>query len=67
MAGITSGGAARSVRLDGCGVHKREVAIVLTSLAPSRSEARRCRGVVRLAGEEEEEAGSGASSGKKRK
>jgi hypothetical protein len=54
-------------RLEGRGVHKREAAIVLTSVAPSRSVVRRCRVAVRLAGEEEEEAGGGASSGKKRK
>jgi hypothetical protein len=54
-------------RLEGRGIHKREAAIVLTSVAPSRSVVRRCRVAVRLAGEEEEEAGGGASSGKKRK
>jgi hypothetical protein len=71
-AGITSGGAtARSIgvppRLDGRGIHKREAAVVLTSVAPGRSAVRRCSEAVRLAGEEEEEAGGGASSGKKRK
>jgi hypothetical protein len=70
MAGITSGGvAARRVplRLDGRGIHKREAAVVLTSVAPGRSVVRRCSVAVQLAGEEEEEAGGVASSGKKRK
>jgi hypothetical protein len=70
MAGITSGSVvARRVplRLDGRGIHKREVAVVLTSVAPGRSVVRRCSVVVQLAGEEEEEAGGGASSWKKRK
>jgi hypothetical protein len=70
MAGITSGSVvARRVplRLDGRGIHKREVAVILTSVAPGRSVVRRCSVVVQLAGEEEEEAGGGASSWKKRK
>jgi hypothetical protein len=74
MAGITSGGGAVArcgdtilPRLEGQDVHKREAAIVLTSVAPGRGVVRRCRVTVWLAGEEEEEAGGGASSGKKRK
>jgi hypothetical protein len=71
-AGITSGGAvarrrgASGVppRLDGRGIHKREAAVVLTSVAPSRSAVCRCSEAVRLAGEGEEEEGGGASSGK---
>jgi hypothetical protein len=54
-------------QLEGRGVHKREAAIVLTSVAPGRSVVRRCSVAVWLAGEEEEEAGDGTSSGKKRK
>jgi hypothetical protein len=70
MAGITSGGAAARrvpLRLVGRGIHKREAAVVLTSVAPGRSVVRRCSVALRLAGEEEEEAGGDASSGKKRK
>jgi hypothetical protein len=70
MAGITSGGAAARrvpLRLEGRGIHKREAAVVLTSVAPGRSVVHQCSVAVRLAGEEEEEAGGGASSGKKRK
>jgi hypothetical protein len=58
------GGAVRSTPARWPGNHKREAAVVLTSVATGRSAGRRCSVAVWLAGEEEEEVGGGASSGK---
>jgi hypothetical protein len=58
------GGAVHSTPARWPGNHKREAAVILTSVATSRSEGRQCSVAVRLASEEEEEEGGGASSGK---